>query len=72
MMQSANVNVDTKIYAPLLKKCASGKGRAGVTNQLQCEGSLPLCLCEPNLLAVNSTGWSCSQRLQQFLNDVSG
>jgi hypothetical protein len=54
MMQSANVNVDTKIYAPLLKKCASGKGRAGVTNQLQCEGSLPLCLCEPNLLAVNS------------------
>ena len=41
MMQSANVKVDTKTYAPLLKKCASGKGRAAVANQLQCEGSLP-------------------------------
>ncbi len=49
MMQSADVKVDTKPYAPLLK-CASGKDRAAVANQLQCEGSVPLCLFESNFV----------------------
>lgn len=39
VMQSSNLKVDIKAYAPLLKKCASG-GRA-TANQIQCE-LLPL------------------------------
>lgn len=59
----ADVKVDTETYAPLLKKCGSGRGRAGLGNQLQCEISLRFVglNAESSLGVGNESGIGCGE-----------
>lgn len=57
------MKVDTKTYAPLLKKCGSGRGRVGLGNQLQCEISLRFVdlNVESSVGVGNASGIGCDE-----------